>query len=377
MDLTVTPGEHSALGPSSSERWINCPGSVKASEGLPDEESIFAAEGTAAHHMADLAYRANKPAKAYIGDRIIVGKRSFGVTEEFAGHIQEYLDWCAEVPGQHLSEVRVDYGFGFGTIDRATLDSKTSVCTIRDLKFGKGVQVYAKENPQLMLYAFGVLQTFGWLYDIGGFNLGICQPRLDHKDEWYVSAKEVTDWVTVTLADAIIRVKQGTEFKSGDWCRFCRFRRDCAVRLNASTAAIFGDLDSPKLLLTPEDKARVLPLLPSIKSWIADFEKGVIADLIAGAKIAGWKLVAGRSNRAWSDPDAVAKRISPEDAFKKELRSPAQIEKILGKPKFKKVLAELVVKPPGRPVLAAPDDPREPLDTTSISNFTDLDSGES
>ncbi|MCH8328897.1 MAG: DUF2800 domain-containing protein, partial [Nanoarchaeota archaeon] len=46
---------HSKIGASSMYRWSNCPGSVKLSEGMTSESSIYAIEGTAAHEVVGLA----------------------------------------------------------------------------------------------------------------------------------------------------------------------------------------------------------------------------------------------------------------------------------------------------------------------------------
>lgn len=382
MIHVVTPVEHSPLGPSGAPRWINCPGSVKASQGKTDEESVFAAEGTAAHYIADRCFRDGVKAATFVGDVVEVGKHKFGVTDDWAQHIQEYLDWCAEVKGDvEISEEKVRYDTwvrgGFGWVDRATIGAGR--CTIRDLKFGKGVQVWAKENEQLLMQALGVLESYPF-DDIDEFVLGISQPRLDHRDEWRISRADLLKWARETLVPAIEEIEKGEKFLAGEWCQFCRFKRDCAVRANVGLHAAFGDLDDPKPtspLLTHDKKAAILPLLSTIRSWLSDFEEGVIADLIGGKDVGGWKLVEGRSNRGWSDPDKVAKRVSPEDAFEKSLRSPAKLEKLLGKAKFSKILGELVVKPQGRPKLAPPDDPRPAMTNISVADFTNLDQEQS
>ena len=43
---------HARLSPSSSHRWMACPGSVRMEEGLPDPPSKHATEGSAAHLLA-------------------------------------------------------------------------------------------------------------------------------------------------------------------------------------------------------------------------------------------------------------------------------------------------------------------------------------
>ena len=377
--IRVPTGEHSALGPSSSERWINCPGSVKASEGYADEESIFAAEGSAAHYMAEICYYSGVPATYYLGATIKVGKHEFVFDDEFAESVQEFNDWCAEAPGHELAEIRVDYEKwvpgGFGTLDRAKLDDGT--CFVRDYKHGKGVQVYAEGNTQLMLYALGIYVAYSWLYDFKEFELGICQPRLDHKDTWTISVKRLLDWADNVLPAAYIQVQHGLVFKPGSWCKFCRRRYDCPVRAAAALETLgFTDLDAPAPAeKAPEQRAKILASLEWIKAWIKDFEKAAVADLIAGKKIGDWKIVEGRSNRVWNAEETeilnalLLRGAKQEDCYTKEFISPAAAEKIVGKKK----LDHLIRKPPGKPKLAPGSDKREAMTNASIEDFTNLD----
>ena len=48
---------HAKLSPSSAERWMSCPGSVALNEGKDDKGSSYAAEGTAAHELAEKILR--------------------------------------------------------------------------------------------------------------------------------------------------------------------------------------------------------------------------------------------------------------------------------------------------------------------------------
>ena len=46
---------HAKLGASNAHRWMACPGSVAAEDGLPDQSSPFALEGTEAHDLGEKA----------------------------------------------------------------------------------------------------------------------------------------------------------------------------------------------------------------------------------------------------------------------------------------------------------------------------------
>ena len=53
----MPPIKHALLGASSAARWIACTPSARATEGLPDQESTYAAEGTRAHEVCEKALR--------------------------------------------------------------------------------------------------------------------------------------------------------------------------------------------------------------------------------------------------------------------------------------------------------------------------------
>ena len=56
--------EHSKLlSPSSMGRVLSCPGSVKASSGIPEQTTLFSEEGSDAHQLAEIRL------KEFLGDK--------------------------------------------------------------------------------------------------------------------------------------------------------------------------------------------------------------------------------------------------------------------------------------------------------------------
>jgi hypothetical protein len=81
---------------------------------------------------------------------------------------------------------------------------------------------------------------------------------------------------------------------------------------------------------------------------------------MSGKLFAGFKLVEGRSTRAWVDDEQAAIMLSEllgNEAFEHKLLSVAKAEKVLGKSK-KELIESLSVKPRGSPTLAPDSDKR-------------------
>lgn len=407
--VEIEEWDHSPLGPSASERWMNCLGSVLATIDMEDQSSEYAIEGTAGHTVTEWCRNEGKPAKDYLGVLVRVklaqkdkkGNALFQdveVDQEMVDAVQTFLDYVDALPGDVFVEERVSYTEwvkdGFGTSDDIRIADK--LCNVTDYKHGKGIQVFAPENPQLKLYALGVYHDYGHLYDIDNFRLNICQPRLNHVDEWEISLEDLLEWAEEEVRPvAEIAMQPGAPFKAGDWCRFCLLKDECKTRGKAVFEAAVGDFDDLDAetpvetidanRLTLEEIGLMLPFLPFIKSFCEDLDKHALSEIGKGKTIphpvtGDYKLVEGRSNRIWKnkanegeDRDAAIVRLlrrakmKVADIFTKNLKGPAAIEKVIGK----KVLAELelVEKPPGKPKLVPGTDKRPTLEIKAEDEF--------
>lgn len=224
---------HSILGPSASDQWINCQGSILAGKDVPGRSTKYSAEGTFYHEVSLWVREQRLPATSFIGRHGIVDGFPFKVTKAGALAVQQFVDWCAAVPGDPFYEIRVAYDEyvpdGFGTADDIRLQDY--LCCVTDLKFGKGYKVHAKWNSQLMLYALGVYLKYRWAYVFAEFELRIAQPRLDHWDVWRVTLPELLEWVETVAKPAAARaLKSGAPFRAGPWCTFCKIKDACSVR---------------------------------------------------------------------------------------------------------------------------------------------------
>jgi hypothetical protein len=396
--------EHSPVGPSSGDRWIHCPGSVPATKDLPDSSSDFAAEGTFAHYISELCRNEDKEPKEYLG--VVSEDGKFEVNQEMVDGLDNFLAYCDQFDGDTFVELRVNYDEwvqdGFGTGDHIAVDDK-GTALIMDLKYGKGIQINAKGNTQLKLYALGFWQDYSHLYDIENFVLAISQPRLGHRDQWDISTEKLLRWAEDVVVPAGIRVEEAQKafdsdneipdeyFKAGGWCQWCRIRGTCKTRaaLVRETVMIdVEDIDDVKPLheLDDDELGVSFGMLAMIRKWCTDIEEAVSTAVSKGAKIKSGEdedgndefyfFTEGRSNREWRDPKAAEKRLrgarlKVDEMFTKKLIGPAPAERLLGK--AHKIIKEEVIKPQGKPVLVAGSDPREPFKAATTDEMDDLD----
>lgn len=396
---------HSILGPSSSERWINCPGSVNATKDILDTPSRFAAEGTLAHSIAEQCLTGGRTPHEFLGTKHTVEGFEFTVDEAFVEGIDTFVEYVRDLKGDLYSELCVSYEEwvpgGFGTADCVVVSD--NVCHVVDLKFGQGVLVEAKGNPQLMLYALGFLHDYSYLYPqnaLTHFKIHIVQPRLDHIDTVEFTRIELMSWVRDVLVPAYHETQRAdAPFKAGPWCSkgFCKIRHSCTVRAAAHTAELVGELEnldaqidavkqitmpSQNMTLSNDQVARLLEARAlAIKFW-KDLSTHAVRELREGRAVGDWKLVSGKSARVFTVPeDEVVASLALEGfdeaelKTKPELKSVAQIEKVVGKKND--TFQSIVKKIPGAPTLAPGKDKREALKADALKEFENLDDQDS
>ena len=117
-------------------------------------------------------------------------------------------------------------------------------------------------------------------------------------------------------------------------------------------------------VLTDEEIGDLLVRGKELVAWYKDLEEYALNALLNGKAIPGWKAVAGRSNRAFSDPDAavaavIAAGYDEAIVYERKPKTLTQLEALMGKTEFAEKLGQFVVKPLGKPTLAPMTDKRE------------------
>ena len=357
---------HAILSASSSHRWLNCPPSALLCADREDMGSSFAREGTDAHALCEYKVRRllGENAESPVENLTYYDAEMEECAEDYAAYISELIADAKKHCSDPiiLVEQRLDFSEyvpdGFGTGDCVVVADDT--LEIVDFKYGKGVEVSAVNNPQMMLYALGALTLFDSLYDITQVSMTIFQPRLNNLSNSIISKSELLEWAANTLKPAAARAAKGDgEFRSGDCCRFCKVKAECRKRAEANLELAKLDFAQPATLGNTEI-ADILKKADSLAAWAADIKEYALNQAKKGVKFDGFKLVEGKSNRKYLDEAAAAKLVEAAgfDPYDKTIKGITSMEKLLGKKRFLEILSEYVVKPKGKPTLVPDTDKR-------------------
>lgn len=369
-------GSHARVAPSSAKQVVNCPPSLITGEQFKDEDSPYAAEGTAGHALAEhlikkyLKIRTKRPVSYYYTDELIEA------VETYVSYVIEQIDEAVRSYKSPILNVeqRVDISDFvegcFGTADMVIVtDHKVHII---DLKLGKGVEVSAEENYQLMLYGLGVLNAVDMIFDIETVELTIVQPRISNFSDWELSVEDLKKWATeVFVPKAKMALAGEGEFHAGDWCRFCKARFQCRERAAEYLKVAQIEFKEPPLLSDAE-MAEVLLKADGLKKWVEEVYAFAQNEAVNNHKEwPGFKLVMGKTNRKYTDESDVAdaaKTAGYTDIYKESLIGITEMERLMGKKQFNEILGELVYKPQGKVTLVPESDKREPINQVTAND---------
>lgn len=417
---------HAKLSPSSAHRWMQCAGSLILEKDIPDSSSEHAAQGTAAHFLASECLEQGKDAtdflncfigikqgNAYWLDTAFDDNQSrFNVDLEMSENIQIYLDAVRSqaVGNELLVEQRVDFSSyigaenAFGTSDVIILTDDE--IQVHDLKYGRGVKVYAENNEQLKLYALGALNNFGAFGDFKQVRQVIHQPRLNHYSEAVCTVDELLEFGQQAKGQAsLIKMIESGDYPAEEFlnpdekqCQWCKAKATCpalAEHILKTVAGEFEDLDAVDLNaqintatgevtnLENDRLSKFFSAIPLIEGWIKAVSGLVHNKLHQGESVPGYKIVQGKQgNRAWENAEEAEQmlksmRLKTDQMYDLKLISPTTAEKlkkenVIGVRQWTKV-ESLITRADGKPTVVPESDKRPALIVNPENDFNNLD----
>lgn len=398
--------EHAFLAPSSAQRIVACPASVREEPKYPDTPKRYTAEGTLAHDLAAMTLKGEIVLQEKLGKVYEVDGFEFTVDQVMIDHVQGYVDFIndeAHGADACLIERRVRYGpmvfkpedhlqamvvtpdgvevtadieaadIGYGTSDAIII--RGSRVTIVDLKYGY-TRVVAQDNEQGMLYALGVLYEYSFLGDFTEVEVVIYQPRVDPDapyTRWVISVEDLHVFAALFREAALTALNDpDAPYNPGEkQCQFCRVGPFCEARKSLvadwsgspADASDFDEVVKANIAAIPDVDAEYLGRAMFNLPFLEDFIKAVRAEverrLNANQEVPGWMLAEGRlGNRKWKDAEAVETvmrktwKLSKEKVYDFSLISPTTAEKVFkAEPERWQKLQAHIERAPGKPTV--------------------------
>lgn len=354
MNDAVLPA-HSALGASAASRWLNCPGSVKLSQSVPPAPtSIYAATGTLAHMFIERGLKPpiKRMEHGQIGLGYTIEGHDITVDEDLVDGVNVMLDYVKQrrVDFDELhTEMTVHLDGYFTPPPPVRMFGRTDVVLISrreveivDYKNGSGVIVEPENNPQTLYYAAGVI---AWLrrrvppYLPAKVKTTIVQPHARSVAKVRSATLDVVDlmmWVDEVLVPGVAACSvPDAPLVPGSWCRFCPVSSSCPALISEANRMAKLEFNDEGLKLDdPTEMSRLLDVATRARAWCDALEAVALDQLKRQVRIPGWTLAPTRPTRKWSDERAAGDQLHAlgvVDAWRTDLKTPAQIEKLVRK----------------------------------------------
>lgn len=383
---------HAFLSMSGSSRWLKCTRAPRLESNFDDQAGPAAYEGTLAHRMAHDAMIPRKLNKLPLRDFNKIMKEieadpifgddgyAAGQFKNMKGYMEIYSAFVVEQfneAREHTPDARIyleqtvsvqEYvPEGFGQLDVGIL--RDTLLKIIDLKYGKGVVVFAEDNSQIKLYALGAYLKYGLLYDIERVEMTIYQPRIDNITTAEISVEDLLKWADEDVKPlAELAFNGNGEFKPGEHCRFCKAKALCKANAEYQTQIdVYGFADPA--LLDDVSISDILTRASMFENWIEAVKEMALERALKGKSWPGFKVVEGRANRKYTSEKEilemlVTKGYDKADITKTELLGITALTGELGSSDFNRLIDPYLIKPMGKPALAPLDDKRKPYDRT-------------
>lgn len=351
-------GWHAKLSASSAERWMNCPGSIREIEQHgKDTTNRYAAEGTVAHDIGAQCLQEGYEPEVFLDQVMTADGFEFTVDQGMLDAVEEYVGFCRGLKDRGIEHdpdtrhwvehsltdalVRLYPEFG-GTADFVCWMPADKHLFVVDYKHGAGVMVEVENNSQLRYYALGALLSIDQPAD--NITIVIVQPRCEHEEgairRETFAAVDLLDFAGDLIEAAKETEKEDAPLHAGSWCKFCPAAHACPELERQQHQLMEVQFDVVDQL-SAQQLGEALDLIPQIEARIAAIRERAYHDALAGHPPPGHKLVEKRKTRKYVDQHSAEIALGHEPAawdMEPKLKSPAQVEKALGKDRYTALL---------------------------------------
>ena len=318
------PTFHFPLGGSTAARTLNCPGWLKASEGVTHRPASPAAvEGSMHHEIMEMCFTNTLPPAGYVGHLYDEGD---GQTRTFKKEDYPLSKRAWDTTNTLLDELDIDEfmieplvtlipEIAGGSIDMIGLSGDGRTALVLDYKFGRHI-VSAERNSQGLFYVVAAMEdpaTRDMFTGVESVVVAIVQPHgKSGLSRWTTNMKTVDEFRADMLAAIAESQADKPRMAPGDHCKYCPAHPTCAVaRKNVGALANLSAKSDNEL-------AEAAAMVLAVEAWVAAVKEEIYMNLKNGQPVAGWKLVDKRAMRKWIDADAA-------EAYLKKKRIPLRL----------------------------------------------------
>jgi hypothetical protein len=324
--------------PSSASRQLVCTKSILYDVNAPYTSSVHADLGNKLHSIGEeiLLGTIEDVNDLYLLEDDDINKNVIRMLSEYNEYIFTLEDNDNEIMVERKVHLDSIYNFTvdkYGTIDCAIINSDTNTLHIVDLKTGRN-DVSAKDNTQLYIYAYSLLQEIKDSHNIETINLHIFQNLYTYNiNNFEISVEDLTDWIYKNVISKLNEIRfLELEFKVGSHCKYCPNLNNC----NAINIEINNLLDSKDTLIPSIDKADILNKESAIINQINKYKEDLELELKDGKEVKGVKLVKGNKRKFITDSEmqmleyeVEQKGLKVDDLYNFKPKTPNQIMELL------------------------------------------------
>lgn len=359
------PDIHSLVSPSYLKIICSCPKSLPRDSNYVEEENEQAKKGTIQHALLEMMLSSFFGRDSEMVDISELEADEVKEVEEVYGHIikkfKKLKAHCKEEPIILIEEKLSLDDFlpspSWGYIDFGVCTDSTIY--VFDAKFGRVLVPTEHDkmpNEQLLAYAAGVYHKVKDARSIKRLSINILQPKLNNYPTTNLSIKKMKRVLDDVITPSAYKAynDEGV-YTPNESCKYCKNKNHCRAYA-AQSIAQMQLMDNPEML-SDEEVDYLLPKINDFKKW-CDL---VMAYALKRANDENFEwnsmeLTTGKPSREFASEDDVVRTLNDAgitDIYKTSLLSVAQLEKLLGKQKFKDLLGSMVQYKQGKPTLVA------------------------